>query len=75
MENTQFYKIVEIEGMIGMSKSKIKKIVKGMGIVPAKRGCQNQVYYNKEQIEIIKENNPRNYTRNDYIVFESKINF
>jgi hypothetical protein len=75
MENKKQYKIVEIESLAGMSKSKIKEVIKGMGIVPVNRGPQNQVYYSKEQVEIIKENNPRNYIGNDFITFESKINF
>lgn len=67
--------IVEIEEMLFISKSKIKYIIKKMGILPIKRGAQNQVYYSDEQVELIKENNPQNYEGNNFIIMQSKINF
>lgn len=67
--------IVEIEEMLFISKSKIKYIIKKMGILPIKRGPQNQVYYSDEQVELIKENNPQNYEGNNLIIMQSKINF
>lgn len=58
------YLLIEIEEMLFISKSKIKYIIEKMGIVPVKRGSQNQVYYSAEQVELIKENNPAYYTEN-----------
>jgi len=68
------YTLVEIEKMLCMSKSKIKYTIEKLGIIPVKRGRQNQVYYDKEQIELIVENNPKYYEKN-YILLPSKINF
>lgn len=70
------YLLVEIEEKLFLSKSKIKYIIKKMGIVPIKRGRQNQVYYSEYQVELIKENDFRNYTKNEGFVFlESRINY
>ena len=69
-------KLVEIEDMLFMSKSQIKRIIKNIGIVPVKRGSQRQVYYDLEQIELIKENNPLQYIKeNEFIILESKMNY
>jgi len=69
------YTLTEIEEMIFISKSKIKTIIDKMGIVPVKRGKYNRDYFDLEQIQLIKENNPAYYTENMYYKNPFKINY
>ena len=59
--------IEDIVELLFISKTKVKYVIKNLGIVPFKRGRQNQVYYSREQVELIKENNPIHYAKNDVI--------
>jgi len=70
------YLIVDIEDELFFSKSKIKYVIKNMGILPIYRGKRNELYYSSEQVELIKENDFRNYSKNDgFVLYKSKINF
>ena len=66
MENDALL-IEDIVELLFISKSKVKYTIEKLGIVPVKRGRQNQVYYSREQVELIKENNPIHYAKNDEI--------
>jgi len=50
--------IDDIEQDLFLSKSKIKNIIKNLGIDPIKKDKYNKFYYTDEQVTLIKENNP-----------------
>ena len=71
----KLFTISDIEECLFISKSKIKYIIKLMGIVKVKNDKHNRFYYNAEQVELIKENNPKNYAENDgFMIYPSKLN-
>lgn len=63
--------ILELEDEIGMCKSRIKYIIKLMGILPAGK-IGKQFLYDKYQVELIKDNNQLYHEK--FITIESKMN-
>lgn len=73
LTNENLYTFKDIVDITCYSLSKIKVIISKMGIVPVlKKGHLH--YYDFEQVELIKENDNRNY-QSDFIILQSKINF
>ena len=70
--NKEYYTLEEIVDITFFSLSKVKYIISKMGITPNKIGKYN--YYTCYQLELIKENDARNYTKK-YIILNSKINY
>jgi hypothetical protein len=72
----ELYSILDICEMLFLSKSKVIYVIKKLGLTPAERKKYNQYFYTKEQVELIKENNPKHYkSYTNYLIFESKANY
>ena len=69
------YSLLDIETTLFLSKSKVKYVIKKMGIIPIEKTNHNKYFYSFEQVELIKENDFRNYAKNDgFVIYNSKIN-
>ena len=73
------YSIDEIEEMTFISRNTIRKRIKDLGLVPQYKDTSKTHYFNKEQIELIKDNRYIDYqkitpTIETFYIYESKLN-
>lgn len=71
----KIYSFEDIENQFFISVEQTKRIIDLMGIIPAYIRVK-KYYFSEAQVELIIENNPRNYERKEYIIIkESKMNY
>ena len=71
----KIYSFEDIENQFFISVEQTKRIIDLMGIIPAYIRVK-KYYFSEAQVQLIIENNPRNYEREEFIIVkESKMNY
>lgn len=70
----KIYNLEQISRKALCSDTKIKNIIKNMGITACFKDYNGAHYFTEEQTKMIIENDVRNYEVVNYQIFESKMN-